>query len=75
MMGLSMPNPHIIAGPTYFPLLRVWEISVAIPGYSPKLAARRYHALPETIHLDGRTYIKAGMKADTLTAWYRTKRI
>lgn len=71
-----MKTPHIIAGPTYFPLLRVWEIMVAIPGYSPKAAARRYHALPDAIlHADGHTYFKTGMKADTLTAWYRTKRI
>ena len=71
-----MTTPHIISGPTYTPLTRVWEIVVAIPGNSPKAAARRYHHLPDAIlHSDGHTYFKTGMRAANLTAWYRTKRI
>ncbi len=63
--------PRIVAGPTWLPVPRVWEVTVSIPVYSAKLAYKTYRAMPETITVSGYVYRKAGMHAADCIAWYR----
>ena len=69
-----MDKFRIVSGPTFQPVPQVWEVVVALPVYSPKLASKAYDALPDTLDVSGVTYYKAGMHADDCTAWYRTRK-
>jgi hypothetical protein len=66
-----MDNPVVVKGPIFLPIPNVWEITVALPTYSPKLASRVYSKMPGCIEHDGWWYYKAGMQSSDCTAWYR----
>ncbi len=69
-----MMELRIIKGPTFLPIPKAWEIEVALPTYSPKLASRVYdRQLPKTLDYEGYTYTKAGMTSDACIAYYRRK--
>ena len=62
---------RVKSGPNKIPGRNVWEVEVAIPAYSSKLAWREYRKLPVEAEFDGKTYHKVGMRASDCTAWYR----
>jgi hypothetical protein len=69
-IGMALP---IVAGPTYLPIPRAWEVTVALPVYSSKLACKAFNRLPDSIDVAGHTYLKHGFHGADCTAWYRRK--
>jgi len=68
-----IPGVRIKSGPTYLDGPDVWEIIVNLPVYSAKLAGAAFDKLPARVVIAGRTFTKAGMRANDCVAWYRSK--